>query len=62
MVLSAETASCDQYKWRRTIHEGTKIFQEHETSWANVKRVEKREIIDPVIHFLKKYRILRYVS
>lgn len=42
-----ETVAYDQNKWWHTIPEGTKIFQEHSMSWANVW---KAEIIDPAIH------------
>lgn len=28
----------DRSKWRRTIHEGTKLIQEHSVSWVNVNR------------------------
>lgn len=29
---------CDRSKWRRTIHEGTKLIQEHSVNWGNVNR------------------------
>lgn len=51
MTLIGETAVCDRYKWRCTIHDSIKTLQEQATSWANVMcAVRKGEIIDPATH------------
>lgn len=51
MILSGEITVCDWYKWRYTIHESNKIFQEHSVNWANLKCVPRKgDIIDSLIH------------
>lgn len=46
MILIGETAACDRYKWRCTIHDSIKTLQEHATSWANVSvQLEKGKLL-----------------
>lgn len=48
--LELETISCNRYKWRRTMQESTKIFQEQAIIWANGKRAAGQgQIIDRTI-------------
>lgn len=47
------TADFDPNKWRHTIHDGSKIFQEHAMNMGNVNRATRKgEIIDPAINQL----------